>query len=183
MESNKNQWLILVTILAVLIFSMGCTFRESVTGDAVFDDETGEWVEVDTTETDEEMTEVTVEEPEVKIVAMEASRIRKEYELSRFLDCGDYVRRNNEEGNEGSYVDVYGCFNSAFKSCKPAKAFVDVQTPEGARIVSFLSTANCMVTNHIKGNDPFGYSDENMETCDEINPDLALQYACIGYDI
>jgi len=163
---------VLVMIL-VLLFSAGCTIRDTITGDTVADEE----LEMETESAGEE----DVQGPEVEIVSMEASKIRSEYESTAFTDCGVYVRRNNEEANEGNYVDVYGCFNKALKRCEKAKAFMDVQTAEGARIVSFLSTANCKLTNHIKGNDPYGFVGEDMKTCESINPDLALQYACIDY--
>jgi hypothetical protein len=185
MKTIKGMWIVLGLIL-ILIFAIGCTTRSNeITGDAVLDYESEDEEEDTTTETTTEVktTETKTEsKQEVTLLPLQASKIATEYEIANFKeDCGSYVTRNNDAGNRGNYATVYKCFRIAAKACESAKAFIDVQTQEGARIVSFLSTNNCKITNHIKGNDPYGYSGEDMKTCNEINVNLALQYTCIGY--
>lgn len=119
--------------------------------------------------------------PDIELVPVQSSKLKTEYDNGNYYDCGVYVRRNNDVGAQGDYIDLYRCFRQHHNMGESAKAYIDVQTQEGARVVSSLVTRNGKITNHIKGNDPYGYAGEDLKNCDSIHHDLALQYTCIGY--
>jgi len=161
-------------------FLIGCASapdagNETLTGDVIADPEPLSSDPLEPGDSPDELSEV-------MLLPLQAAKLSNEYDASRYEDCGVYTRRNNDIGNVGDYSEVYVCMKDASRNCNDGKAFIDVQTKEGARVVSFISTDNCKISNHIKGNDPYGFAGEDLKTCDALDPNLALQYTCIGYD-